>query len=441
MRLDDIVAQLNKRKQRATYGAVAGVVGGWPRWLMKGRARCPCYSWVVAKHTGSPTGYAESQIDPDCRSQIDRGLPKVIEDAASLRAWLHECSRTCLTSDQKGGRLPVDCNLMHDRANKANNVAGNGGDLVKHTVYLAVLRFLLGQEPWRSKLLVRECHAGQGAYRIPEGDSRRHRLLSCLYSSPAGSSRVLLHDVQKSILGTLGCWPSGAEGAHCYAGSPLINAYTLAESHGDSHELELYELLPETRRILRSVLAEAQPEAHQFWSVLPKEEQCKEFDGEAHIAREIKDWGKQNLVLLDPFAMWRQRSDQAKRDRYGAIIDGLVSRGPDAPSLVLFWTWGKAFPVADADLDGTASPVPNGYAELRAKLHKAGFAFILIRWRWELQFAMWVVVPADHVTALRDAIDCHCRLLSDHLTRHGCGQSQVEVTIDLPCRPRPSGGR
>jgi hypothetical protein len=132
--------------------------------------------------------------------------------------------------------------------------------------------------------------------------------------------------------------------------------------------------------------------------------------------------------------MWRQPSHQGKRDCYGAIIDGLVSRGLDAPSLVLFWTWGQAFPVAEGDLEGTASTVVNGYAELRAKLHKAGFHFVLVKWRWGLQFAMWVVVPAEHLTEMRDDIDSHCQVLSNHLISHGCGHSlshpRVEVAVD-----------
>jgi hypothetical protein len=132
--------------------------------------------------------------------------------------------------------------------------------------------------------------------------------------------------------------------------------------------------------------------------------------------------------------MWRQPADQRKRNRYGAIIDGLVSHGPDAPSLVLFWTWGRAFPVADGDLDGTAVPVRNGYADLRAKLHNAGIRFVLVKWRWGLQFAMWVVVPAAQLTECRDTIDDHCRLLTHHLIWHRCSQSlshpQIEVSID-----------
>jgi hypothetical protein len=163
-------------------------------------------------------------------------------------------------------------------------------------------------------------------------------------------------------------------------------------------------------------------------------ERHQEFDGEAHIEQRIREWGKQDVVLLDPFAMWRQEEHQSKRNRYGAMVDALVHHGPDAPSLILFWTWGRAFPIADGDLNGTAKPVKNGYAALRASLHRAGFHFVLVKWRWGLQFAMWILVPAMQLTALRNDIDLHCRLLSDHLIEHGCGQRlshpTVEVAID-----------
>ena len=58
--------------------------------------------------------------------------------------------------------MELDWKLMEDPANVANRIAGNGGDLVKHTVYLSLLRYLIGQEPWRKELLLRECHAGPG---------------------------------------------------------------------------------------------------------------------------------------------------------------------------------------------------------------------------------------------------------------------------------------
>jgi hypothetical protein len=331
------------------------------------------------------------------------------------------------------GETRVDWKLMDDPANVENRNAGNGGDLVKHTVYLAVLRFLLRQEPWNSGLRLRECHAGRGIYRIPDGDSRR-RLLSCLYSKPASAVPVLLHQAQKKILGVLHCWPAAAEQVQWYAGSALINACTLAESPSNGHLMELYEWMPETRQILRSVIAAASPNAEHRWCVCWPQDDRREFDGEKYIAENIGHWGKRDVVFLDPFAMWRQPSDRAKRNRYGVIVDALVRRGPDTPSLILFWTWGRAFPIADGDLDGTAVPVRNGYSELRSNLHKAGLHFVVVKWRWGLQFAMWVLVPSAQVAALREELDNHCHLLSDHLIRRGAGRSmshpEVQVAVD-----------
>lgn len=241
----------------------------------------------------------------------------------------------------------ADWKLMDDSANVENRNAGNGGDVVKHTVYLTVLRYLLARDPWRKGLLLRECHAGRGVYRIPDGDSRS-RLLSCLYSGLSVAGPVLLRDAQRSALSALGCWLSGGEGLHWYAGSALINAIELSNIQSSPHKLEVYEWLPETRQILRSVLDAALPES-QIVSVLPGGKQAAEFDGEAYIERNVRNWGRQNVVLLDPFAMWREPADQLKRNRYGAIVEGLVHRGPDAPSLILFWTWGRAFLSADGD--------------------------------------------------------------------------------------------
>lgn len=255
---------------------------------------------------------------------------------------------------------------MDDPSNPENNNAGNGGDLVKHTVYLATLHFLLTQEPWKSGMNVRECHAGRGVYRIPHRDVRT-RLLVCLQSEPTGSHPVLLQSAQKQILGALGCASAESAAPEWYAGSALINAFVIRGRPDRAHRLDLYEWLPETRGILRSVLTAAKPSANQFCRVLPEQEQLREFDGEAYIQQQIRTWGKQDVILLDPFAMWRQPSHQGKRDRYRSIMEGLLAHGTAAPSLILFWTWGRAFPIAEGDLNGTNDTVRNGYAELRTK--------------------------------------------------------------------------
>src|SRR5579883_3515423 len=93
--LDGIVHQLDAHKQRATYGAVAELVGVLPRGLMNGRPKLPRYSRVVAATSGAesrrgvPTGYSVNQIHPDCYRQICEGDDNIIDSAGLLREWLH----------------------------------------------------------------------------------------------------------------------------------------------------------------------------------------------------------------------------------------------------------------------------------------------------------------------------------------------------------------
>src|SRR5436190_15381929 len=51
----------------------------------------------------------------------------------------------------------------HDPENPENRNAGNGGDLVKHTIYLSALDYLLAHSPWerraeRSVAARRDCY-------------------------------------------------------------------------------------------------------------------------------------------------------------------------------------------------------------------------------------------------------------------------------------------
>jgi hypothetical protein len=317
--------------------------------------------------------------------------------------------------------------LMEDAANPENRNAGNGGDLIKHTVYLATIQFLAERKPWSEGLFVRECHAGRGMYRVV--DEARRRRLGCLYSDPSDvGGPILLQSAQRGVLNALRCWPNVGEPIECYAGSALINAFALGD-HPGACSLDLYECLPETRQILRAVIIEAEPCIPV--SVLPVDEQGQEFDGEDYIKAAVGRWGNRDLILLDPFAMWRQAEHQPQRDRYGTIIDRLIARGGEAPSLILFWTWGRHFPAADGDLDGTAEPVRHGYSNLRGKLHEAGLHLVIVKWRWELQFAIWVVLPEAHITAFREDIDLHCRLLTDHLTRNGYGLDLSHPLVEI----------
>jgi alkylated DNA nucleotide flippase Atl1 len=66
MSLSDILQCLNDTHRRATYGAVAGVLGVPPRSLgaMLGNRR-PDVSWVVNGETGLPTDYEQTDWHPN----------------------------------------------------------------------------------------------------------------------------------------------------------------------------------------------------------------------------------------------------------------------------------------------------------------------------------------------------------------------------------------
>ena len=81
--LDQIVDMLDQHGQRATYGAVARLVGHSPRSLLKGRERGRRYSWIVNRETGRQSGYAEDQIDP----RLANSGPVIATDT-ELQAWL-----------------------------------------------------------------------------------------------------------------------------------------------------------------------------------------------------------------------------------------------------------------------------------------------------------------------------------------------------------------
>lgn len=83
--LDEVVELLDHHGQRATYGAVARLLGHSPRSLLRGRERSRPFSWIVNRETGLPTGYPDDQIDPRVRES-----GPVISDDRELRRWLEE---------------------------------------------------------------------------------------------------------------------------------------------------------------------------------------------------------------------------------------------------------------------------------------------------------------------------------------------------------------
>ncbi|MEM8931613.1 MAG: hypothetical protein AAGE94_10575 [Acidobacteriota bacterium] len=83
--LDAVLECLDKHAQRATYGAVAAVVGRLPINVMRGRDKTPRHSWVVSQKTGKPTNYKAAELHPELTAN-----EHVIRDADELRTWLAE---------------------------------------------------------------------------------------------------------------------------------------------------------------------------------------------------------------------------------------------------------------------------------------------------------------------------------------------------------------
>ena len=82
-KLDQIIDVLDRRQQRATYGAVASLLGTAPRTLMSGRDRDQRHSWVVSRKNGQPTGYESEQVHPALMVS-----ERVIESREELEKWL-----------------------------------------------------------------------------------------------------------------------------------------------------------------------------------------------------------------------------------------------------------------------------------------------------------------------------------------------------------------
>ena len=83
-----ILRELNAAKQRATYGAVGGLLGRLPRSVMQGLPKNAAHSWVVLSDTGEPSGYHPAQLDPARHHN-----PHVIRDAVELKQWFDARTR------------------------------------------------------------------------------------------------------------------------------------------------------------------------------------------------------------------------------------------------------------------------------------------------------------------------------------------------------------
>ena len=80
-----ILEVLERHHQRATFGAVAGILGRETQSLFNGYVRSSKTAWVVNKKTGLPTGAKESNYPPGLLQN-----ERVIDSTEDLQVWLQE---------------------------------------------------------------------------------------------------------------------------------------------------------------------------------------------------------------------------------------------------------------------------------------------------------------------------------------------------------------
>lgn len=81
--LDGIVQLLDRHHQRATYGAVADLLGVPARSLMSDVPKRKLYSWVVSAQTFQPTRYPPSAIHADLQENDE-----VLSTSLALAEWI-----------------------------------------------------------------------------------------------------------------------------------------------------------------------------------------------------------------------------------------------------------------------------------------------------------------------------------------------------------------
>ena len=81
--LHEILERLERHRQRATFGALAGALGCEPLALLDGYPPTPRTSWAVNRSTGMPTNHHPDEIHPDLFQKV-----RVISKAEDIQEWL-----------------------------------------------------------------------------------------------------------------------------------------------------------------------------------------------------------------------------------------------------------------------------------------------------------------------------------------------------------------
>ncbi len=173
--------------------------------------------------------------------------------------------------------------------------AGNHADVLKHTVLIATLQYLLQKD---AALTVLDTHAGAGLYRLDGDYANKSGESSDSIRRLAQAEEAELAPVLQAYLATVRSFNQGAQ-LRNYPGSPFIIQSLLRVQERD--KLKVFELHPTDMRSLVGNIA--QLEAGRQVAVLHE-------DGFEGIKKFLPPPSRRALVLCDP--SYELKSDYAK---------------------------------------------------------------------------------------------------------------------------------
>ena len=288
-------------------------------------------------------------------------------------------------------------------ASEQNENAGNGGDVIKHSVYLAVLDELRRHERWREQLHVLETHAGKGVY-APAAKE---------YAAAANDPAMRRSKLCAAQERAFACAPDGLgsvdgmkAGERPYAASAVLHAFALRDVPRKS--LVLMDHDGGVTDTLTRVFDE--PAFRRFHPPPCVQRTASSEQALVELLGQASRLGGNHLVHLDPFAFVSATEHAQKRKRYAKLLreaDRRV-RCDTLAALSVFVVWGRRHGgKARKDLFGTERGVPDGYRDLRDEIGSE--RRITVEWCWGQYFAMLLVVPAEVRDEVVERIRKYCK--------------------------------
>ena len=290
-------------------------------------------------------------------------------------------------------------------ASDQNPNAGNGGDVIKHSVYLAVLDELRKHERWREQLHVLETHAGKGVY------APAAKEYDAVANDPDPTmQRSKLYAAQERAFGRapdgLGSVDGMNAGERPYAASAVIHAFALHDVPRKS-----LVLMDRDGGVTDTLMRVFNEPAFRRFRPPPRVQRTESSSEQAliELLEQPSRLGGNHVVHLDPFAFVISSRHAEKRKRYAKLLHEADRRVEcnTLAALSVFVVWGRRH-VGKAwnDLFGADCGVPDGYRDLRNKIGSE--RRITVEWCWGQYFAMLLVVPAEVRDKVVERIQEYC---------------------------------